>query len=316
MSTDRPVLVLASPGAGTAHDDVVDRVCRALAARSPSGTQVLAPATDEEYAAAVASAEGRDVVVLGGDGSVHRLLQQLADLDLLSRCGAVGVVPMGTGNDLARGAGLPLSPDAAAQVALSGRPAARGLLREPGGAVVVNAVHCGVAAEATAHAAEVKGVLGRAAYLVGALRAGLTSTGWQLRVVVDGEVVADGSERVLMVSVAVGSSVGGGTPIAPGADPGDDEVEVVVALSATPWARIGFARDLRRGRHTRRSDVVTTRGREVRVEARTPQDAFRVNADGDVEDDRSLDRTWRHEPRAWTLRVPDGRHPHRPDASS
>ena len=32
------------------------------------------------------------------------------------------------------------------------------------------------------------------------------------RCVVDGEVVADGSERVLMVSVAVGSSVGGGTP--------------------------------------------------------------------------------------------------------
>src|SRR5690606_17639571 len=156
----------------------------------------------------------------------------------------------------ARGAGLPLDPDAAVDVALTGRPVPRGLLREADGSVVVNAVHCGVAAEATAHAADVKGSLGRAAYLVGALRAGLTSTGWHLRVVVDGEVVVDGSERVLMVSAAVGSSVGGGTPLAPGADPADDLVEVLVALSASPPARIGFARDLRKGRHARRDDVI------------------------------------------------------------
>jgi diacylglycerol kinase family enzyme len=211
VTDGRPVLVLANTGAGTARDEQVDRVCRALASRSPSGTETLTPATDAEYAAAVASAEGRDVVVVGGDGSVHRLLQQLADLDLLGRCGAVGVVPTGTGNDLARGAGLPLDPDAAVDVALTGRPVPRGLLREADGSVVVNAVHCGVAAEATAHAADVKGSLGRAAYLVGALRAGLTSTGWHLRVVIDGEVVVDGSERVLMVSAAVGSTVGGGT---------------------------------------------------------------------------------------------------------
>src|SRR5690606_34912725 len=94
------------------------------ASRSPSGTATLTPATDAEYAAAVASAEGRDVVVVGGDGSVHRLLQQLADLDLLGRFGAVGVVPTGTGNDLARGAGPPLDPDAAVDVALTGRAGA------------------------------------------------------------------------------------------------------------------------------------------------------------------------------------------------
>jgi hypothetical protein len=49
------------------------------------------------------------------------------------------------------------------------------------------------------------------------------------------------------------------------------------------------------------------RGRKVLVEARTPQDAFRVNADGDVEQERSRSRGWTHAPRSWTLRVPDGR---------
>src|SRR5699024_9031117 len=63
----------------------------------------------------------------------------------------------------------------------------------------------------------------------------------------------------------------------------------------------------RRGRHARRDDVITVRGRKVLVEARTPQDAFRVNADGDVEQQRSRSRGWTHAPRSWTLRVPDGR---------
>lgn len=304
MTTARPVLVLANTSAGTAQDQGVDRVCRALTSRSPSGAEILAPATDEEYAAAVATAAGRDVVVVGGDGSVQRLVQQLLDLDLLGRCGAVGIVPTGTGNDLARGAGIPLDPDVAVEVALTGAPVERGLLRDPDGAVVVNAVHCGVAAEAAARAADVKGTLGSAAYGIGALRAGLTSAGWHLRVMLDGRTVTDGSERVLMVSVAVGSSVGGGTPLAPHAAPEDDLVEVVVACGTSPAARIGFARDLSRGQHTRRADVVTARGREVLVAALTPRDAFRVNADGDVEQDRSRSRSWVHVPRAWTLRLP------------
>jgi diacylglycerol kinase family enzyme len=147
-------------------------------------------------------------------------------------------------------------------------------------------------------------VLGRAAYAVGALRAGLTSAGWHLRVVVDGQVVADGAERVLMVSAAVGSSVGGGTPIAPQAAPEDDVADVVVARGTGPVARIGFARDLRRGRHTARPDVTVTSGREVSVEARDPRDAFRVNADGEVSAEPVGARTWRHLPQAWGLRVP------------
>ncbi|WP_161964968.1 diacylglycerol/lipid kinase family protein [Ornithinimicrobium cerasi] len=304
MTSARPVLVLVNVRAGSAQEEQVGQVCRLLTSRSPSGTEVRDLATDEEYAEVVATADGRDVIVVGGDGSVHRLLQELHDQDLLGRCGPVGVVPMGTGNDLARGAGLPLERDRAVVVALTGRPASRGLLVDGDGGVVVNAVHCGVAAEATAPAADVKGLLGRAAYAVGALRAGLTSTGWHLRVVLDGRVVADGSARVLMVSAAVGPSVGGGTPIAPQAVPDDDVVDVVLARGTSPAARLGFARDVRRGRHTRRADVTVASGREVLVEALTAQDAFRVNADGEVSAEPTRSRTWRHAPDAWTLRVP------------
>ena len=306
MPAHRPVLVLANPAAGSAEQDRLDEVCCALSSRVPAGMEVRTPGSDRDYTEVVAGTAGRDVVVLGGDGSVHRLLQELSAQGLLEKFGAVGVVPMGTGNDLARGEGLRLRWQDAVPVAVGGRPSRRGLLVDDDGGVVVNVVHAGVAAEATAYASEVKGLLGRTAYAVGALRAGLTSRGWHLRVVVDGRPVADGSDRVLMVSVALGPSVGGGTPIAPQARPDDGLVDVVVAHATSPGARVGFARDLRRGRHTDRADVTTVRGADVLVEAVGPEDAFRVNTDGDVADDRLTARRWRFSPQAWTLRTPSG----------
>jgi diacylglycerol kinase (ATP) len=303
VTNDRPPLVLVNVSAGSAEEDRVQEVCRALAEHSPSGTQVRRPGSDEEYAATLATAQGRDVVVVGGDGSVHRLLQGLLDQQLLDRVGSVGVVPMGTGNDLARGAAIPLDRHDAVGVAVGGRSVERGLLVDEDGHVVTNVAHCGVAAEATAHAADVKGVLGRAAYLWGAARAGLTRSGWHLRVIVDGRTVVDGSDRVLMVSVALGPSVGGGTLIAPAARADDDVVDVLVARGTSLRARIGFARDLRRARHTDRADVSVSRGREVVVEAVGARDAFRVNADGDVSEHRVRSRRWRLLDGAWRLRV-------------
>ncbi|WP_299518716.1 diacylglycerol kinase family protein [uncultured Serinicoccus sp.] len=303
---DRRVLVLSNSAAGSSEEGLVERVCGELESCSPSGTEVVTPADDEEYAAAVASAVGRDVVVMGGDGSVHRLLQAVHDQDLLGRIGAVGVVPLGTGNDLVRGAGIPLDPQEAARVAVAGAPTARGLMVDDTGAVVVNAVHAGVAAEATAHAGDVKGVLGKAAYGWGALRAGLTSKGWHLRVSVDGESIADDGRPELMVTLALGSSVGGGTPVAPHARADDGQVEVVVAHGVSPAARVRFALDLRKGRHTQREDVTLTSGREVVVTAERDIDAFRVNTDGEVEEQRVARRSWRLLEQGWTLRVPEG----------
>jgi len=85
---------------------------------------------------------------------------------------------------------------------------------------VVNAVHVGVGAEAGAIAADVKEPLykigiGKAAYPVGALAAGIKAGGHRLRVTVDGEVLHDGAVPTLLVAAGVGTSVGGGTPLPP-----------------------------------------------------------------------------------------------------
>ncbi|WP_407670391.1 diacylglycerol/lipid kinase family protein, partial [Ornithinicoccus halotolerans] len=185
--------------------------------------------------------------------------------------------------------------------ALHGTPRPADLLRDEGGGVVVNVAHAGVSAQATAHAQDVKRFLGTLGYAFGAVRAGFTAPGRLLRVRVDGEEVEDGSRRVLMVTVALGTSIGGGAPVAPQARPDDAVADVIVATADSPLARAGYGIDLRRGTHLDRDDVRVLQGKHVQVVATAPEEAFLVNTDGEVED-RRMERSWRLVPHCWRIR--------------
>ena len=249
------------------------------------------------------SAGDRTVVVAGGDGSVHAAVQRLASRDELSPDRPLGLVPLGTGNDLARTLGLPLDPADAARVVLRGRPRPLDLLVDETGAVVVNAVHLGVGAEAAAKGEPLKDRLGMAAYAVGSVVAGATATGWSLRIVVDGaEMPLDG--QVLMVAIANGRTIGGGTVLAPDAEPDDGVANVVVSTSTGPLARLGFAVALRDGEPAGRDDVMVASGRKVTVAG----DPVLANADGELFGPITS-RTWTVRPAGWSVLAEDGSHP-------
>ncbi|GAT70617.1 lipid kinase [Planomonospora sphaerica] len=237
---------------------------------------------------------GRDVVVLGGDGSLHAAV---AALHRRGELGArtVGLVPLGTGNDFARALGLPSDPGAAARVVLAGHRRPMDLLVDDDGGIVVNAVHLGAGAEASERAAPLKPVLGKLAYPLGGLLAGVRSRGWKLRVTVDGRPLAHG-RRVLMVAVGNGVTIGGGTPLTPRARPDDGRVDVVVAATTGPLARLAYALRLRRGTHLGLRDVVTDRGGEVAVSG----DPVPVNADGELTGPVT-GRRWTVLPAAWRI---------------
>jgi diacylglycerol kinase family enzyme len=74
--------------------------------------------TQGAKAARTALAEGhKKILVAGGDGTLRRVVQEL-----VGSSAAVGILPMGTGNILARNLKLPLTLDAAAKRAVSGKP--------------------------------------------------------------------------------------------------------------------------------------------------------------------------------------------------
>jgi diacylglycerol kinase family enzyme len=290
------ILVVLNRSAGTADDEAVDAALNVL--RAGADVAVAATGDAAELDEAVAASRDRRVVVLGGDGSVHAAVGALDRAGLLDPDRPVGIVPRGTGNDLARALGLPLDPVDGAAIVLSGVPRALDLFRGDERGVVVNAVHVGVGAVASAQALRFKGALGTAAFPLGAAIAGVTSGGSPLRVEVDGEVLADGRTDVLMVGVCNAPTIAGGTPLAPGAIPDDGLADVVVSTATGPVARVAFAAALLDGTHGDRPDVRIVRGRTVAVSG-PPAEAV---ADGELQPAAEA-RSWRVEHRAWSVTV-------------
>jgi YegS/Rv2252/BmrU family lipid kinase len=306
-------VIAANADAGSACEEAVGVTAGVLRAAGP--TELVPTRSPGDLDDVVAALGDRVLVVVGGDGSLHAAVNALRRGGRLDA--AVGLVPLGTGNDFARGLGLPLETQAAAEALVAGRPRPMDLAlvttagdRVPGGAgpgddgdvlmAMVNVGHAGVGAEAAEAAGGLKERLGPAAYPVGAAWAGVTSGGWDLVVEVDGVALTppDG-ERTLMVGVANGSSIGGGTALAPDAQPDDGLLDVVVVTATGPAARVGYARDLRQGDHVEREDVRTARGRVVRIAG----EPVRHNVDGEVGEPLT-DVTYTIVPASWALLAP------------
>jgi diacylglycerol kinase family enzyme len=285
-------LLLASDKAGSADDEAVETARAALA--EAGECELVTTATPEELDAALAGAGRRRVVVAGGDGSLHVVVQRLWDRGELGSAD-LALVPLGTGNDLARALGVPLEPLEAARLALSGTPRPLDLVVDDEGGIAVNAVHLGVGAEAAAAAARFKPRLGPLAYPLGAVTAGFRAQGTRLRVEVDGRVVTEG--RTLMVGIANGPGIGGGTPLHPDAEPDDGLLDVMVS-TATGWvSRVGFGAALKAGDHLSSPHVTSARGRSVAVTGGPVE----VNRDGELGEECVEHREWRVAPGAWRL---------------
>jgi hypothetical protein len=119
----RDVVLVANCRASGIDAAEVDRAAGALTA---AGARVHPHRTAslDELTAIVAGADGRRVVLAGGDGTVHAL----ANLGLPALPG-VGLLPAGRANNIARALGIPTDWRAAARLAVHGRPVALDALR-------------------------------------------------------------------------------------------------------------------------------------------------------------------------------------------
>jgi YegS/Rv2252/BmrU family lipid kinase len=295
------ITVVANAAAGTADGNALDRVVELFGERAE--TQVIRAADESRVESLLAEVSG-SVVVAGGDGSLHLVVQALHRHDRLGRV-LIGLIPMGTGNDFARSVGLPIDdPSAAARVFLDGERRAVDLAVDETGGVVVNAVHLGVGAEAGRRAEPWKARLGKPGYAIGAVLAGARTRGHRVRVVADGRVLADGRRLVLQAAVGNGSMVGGGTPLLPDADPHDGELDVMVSFAVGTLSRLRYALRLRRGTHDDSREVVTALAKKVEISG----SAVWLNADGELAGPGSR-RSGAIAPGAFTMVLPAARTP-------
>ena len=290
------ILLVTNVAAGSADDKSLDNVVDLLS--EFTSVEVCFTRGLGELEEVLDRLASRRLVVAGGDGSLHGVVAALRRRNELKQT-VLGLIPVGTGNDFARGAGIPLDPKEAARLVLKGRIGPIDLVMDDAGDVVVNNVRIGLGAEASREARRWKDRLGRPGYTVGALRATFRPLDLRLRIEIDTEVVADGDRPVLDVSIGNGASVGGGVPVNPEADPESGQMDVVVSLATGAMARVGYGIDLLRSRHLARRDVVHRHGNAVSISG-TP---FYVSSDGEVSGPVS-ERTWRVEASAFEMTLP------------
>lgn len=290
------ILLLTNDQAGSADDEKLDVAVAAL--RTSATVEVRVTSRQGELEDVLDHLGHRQLVVAGGDGSLHGVVAALNRRDELRQT-VLGLIPVGTGNDFARALGIPLDPEAAARAVLAGKVGPIDLVVDDAGDVVVNNVRVGMGADASRQAIKWKKRLGRLGYAIGAAKAALRPHVLRVLILVDDELMADVDRAVLDISIGNGATVGGGLRVNPAAHPQSGQMDVMVSFAAGPIARIGYGIDLMRSQHLTRRDVLDRRGNTVSISGT----AFYPSSDGEVSGPVS-NRTWRVVKSAFQMTLP------------
>ncbi len=191
--------------------------------------------------AAEAIAAGHDVVVaVGGDGTICEVLQGLHGA---GRAAALGILPLGTGNDAARTLGLPLPLEDAAQVLLAGGRRRVDLIRV-GDRVVLNAIGIGLLGSINVNSTSIKWVRGMAAYLAAGIGTLFNYRCPEIELT-NGDFHYVG--RMTILAIQNGVTTGGGFRLCPAAQPDDGELDLTLVTETGVPARVGALVDCLRG---------------------------------------------------------------------
>jgi len=210
------------------------------------------------------------VIAWGGDGTVNEVASVLVDRDA-----ALGVVPSGSGNGLARELGLPFEPRAAFERALVGRRR-RIDAGELGGHLFFNIAGVGLDAD-VAHrfAASGHARRGLSMYVVQSTAALLSYKAEPVTLTVDG--VAR-EVRPLLVAFANARQYGNGALIAPRARVDDGRLDVVVVDDRSLFGIVRRMPALFKGELATVPGVSMETAVQAQVTARGP---FRYHVDGE-----------------------------------
>ena len=173
-----------------------------------------------------AEAGVRRIIVAGGDGAIHEVVNGIApDFDRIE----LGIVPLGSGNDLARSLDIPLENlPAAVRLAVEGPTRPIDLVQLTDGSIsyIVNSASGGIGGEVTAHVpSEAKQRWGAFAYWMTAVGKVVELQTYQTHISIDGDEI---EQSVYGIAVGNGRFIGGGFPIAPAALLDDGLLDITI----------------------------------------------------------------------------------------
>jgi diacylglycerol kinase (ATP) len=245
----------------------------------------LIPTNAPGHATALARdavAHGKEAVIaVGGDGTTNEVLNGLLQANVGPDGVALGILPIGTGNDFAFGAGLTLDLWEACQLLTRGnnRVIDIGWVKadneEP--RFFGNGVGIGFDAICNIESRKVRHLKGFAVYLIAVLRT--IAIYYQIPrtvICIDQEEIVQPS---LMVSIMNGERMGGGFYITPGSRMDDGLLDVCIAGEVSRPRMIGFVPQFMRGTHTTDRRITMRQGQKVAVISELP---WAAHVDGEI----------------------------------
>jgi diacylglycerol kinase (ATP) len=185
----------------------------------------------------------RQIVAMGGDGTVNEVVNGLLGKDAL-----LAVIPAGTGNDFIRMLGIPADPFDALDVLTGGRERTMDLGRVADDRCFVNGMGIGIDAKVARDVLEMKRLHGAAAYVSAAVKevfrfkafpVTIESSDWRL------------DATCLSIGVANGKYAGGGFKLAPQADVADGMIDISAIGDYSRLERLIRLPLVRAGKHPR-----------------------------------------------------------------
>lgn len=211
------------------------------------------------------------LVVCGGDGSVSSAGMAVKESGL-----PLGIIPLGTANDLARTLGIPLDPAEAAQVIVEGHTRTIDLGTVNGHAFF-NVASIGLSVDLARSLDPIlKKRLGRLGYAVSAARVLSGARPFHARITEKGQVIETDTYQI---AIGNGRHYGGGNIVQASAAIDDGHLDLYSLEMKNLWKLVLMLRSFRSGQHGAWNEVRTARCIEFDVETNRPQS---VNADGEI----------------------------------
>jgi diacylglycerol kinase (ATP) len=282
-----PPLLIANPRAGADRGGVLRAASAALNERGVEHDVAETSAAGDATRLAREAVLGgrRFVVAVGGDGTVHEVVNGLVDAETgraYAEGTVLGVLAGGSGGDLARTFGFDRRPEHAVRHLLGdtvnafdvGRVRLTGPDGEPRTVLFANIAEAGYGGTVTALAARLPRRLGPSRYAVATIAAVARFRLVETTITLDSQ---ERTEPISNVVVANGQFFGGGMNVAPRALPWDGRFNVQ-AWTGRPVDVIRIGPELRKGTHTTRADVREWNSATVRIDG----PPLVVEADGEV----------------------------------
>jgi diacylglycerol kinase (ATP) len=260
------VRFLINPKAGRGLGSASFDRLRMLASRAGAGFVVSRKVADLAEQARRAAEDGVErLLVAGGDGTQHFAIQGLAGTEC-----ALGVIPVGTGNDLAGTLKVPPDLDAAVRWNLQRESRPVDLIRV-GETYSVSYLGVGFDSEVTRFANEVKILRGPLVYPYSVIHTLATFQPPSMRIVHD-EGVFEG--RVMFTNLNNLPRFGGGMRIAPQAEIDDGILDLVIVKEVSRRTLLAVFPKVYTGHHVGHPAVLFFRTKRVEITIDRPMTLY------------------------------------------